>query len=129
MLLSLKPICPANKVRNCGTGIIFLQYCQSESEKTLLNTEIAIPPKFWHKKVRRIQDTLPKEYGDAKSLNEEVYRMYSVAEKIIQFALTTNIAYPVSFVKKTFNPKFDVSSLNDLKQKVSDPIKAWAELD
>jgi hypothetical protein len=61
-----------------------------------LNTEIAIPPKFWHKKIRRIQDTLPKEYGDAKSLNEEVYRMYSVAEKIIQFALTNKVSDPVA---------------------------------
>jgi site-specific recombinase XerD len=122
MLLPLKPICPANKIRRCGTSLIFLQYCKSDSEKTLLNTEIAIPPKFWHKKIRRIQDTLPKEYGDAKSLNEEVYRMYSVAEKIIRFALTNNTPDPVAFVKKTFTPNFDVNSLADLKQKEADPI-------
>jgi site-specific recombinase XerD len=122
MLLPLKPICPASKIRKCGTSLIFLQYCKSESEKTLLNTEIAIPPKFWHKKLKRIQDTLPKEYGDAKSLNEEVYRMYIVAEKIIQFALINKTPDPVAFVKKTFTPKFDVSSLADLKQKDSDPI-------
>jgi site-specific recombinase XerD len=87
-----------------------------------LNTEIAIPPKFWHKKIRRIQDALPKEYGDAKSLNEEVYRMYAVAEKIIQFALTNKIPNPVAFVKKKFSPKFEVSGLNNLKPKESDPI-------
>jgi integrase len=122
MLLPLKPICTASKIRRCGTSLIFLQYCKSESEKTLLNTGIAIPPKFWHKKTGRIQDTLPKEYGDVKSLNEEVYRMYSIAEKIIRFASTNKISDPVAFIKKTFSPTFDVSSLDDLKPKETDPF-------
>jgi hypothetical protein len=87
-----------------------------------LNTEIAIPPKFSHKKIRRIQDSLPKVYGDARLLNEEVYRMYAVAEKIIHFALTNKIPDPVAFVKKTFTPKFEVKNLNDLKPKEADPI-------
>lgn len=122
MLLPLKPICSASKIRKCGTSLIFLQYCKSESDKTLLNTEIAIPQKFWHKKLRRIQNTLPKDYGDVNLLNEEVYRMYGLAEKIIQFALTNNIADPVAFVKKTFTPAFDVSSLQSLKPKDSNVV-------
>lgn len=122
MLLPLKPICPASKVRRCGTSLIFLQYCKSESEKTLLNTGIAIPPKFWNRKTARIQDTLPKEYGDAKSLNEEVYRLYSIAEKIIQFALTNKTPDPITFIKQTFNPKFEVIRLNDMKFKEAEPI-------
>ena len=93
-LLPLKSICPASKVRSCGTSLVFLQYCKSESEKTLLNSGIAVPPKLWNKKTGRIQD-MPKEYGDAKSLNEEVYRLYSIAEKMIQFALTDKIPDPI----------------------------------
>ncbi len=50
MLLLLQPICPLSKVRKDGTSIIFLQYYRSEHDKTLLNTEIAIPAKFWNKK-------------------------------------------------------------------------------
>lgn len=122
MLLPLKPICPAGKVRKCGTSLVFLQYCKSESEKTLLNTGIAVPPKFWNNKTARIQDTLPKEYGDPKSLNEEVYRLYSIAEKIIQFALTNKIPDPIAFIKQTFTPKFEVSRLNDVKFKEVDAI-------
>ena len=68
MLLPLKPICPASKVRRDCTSIIFLQYCKSENEKTLLNTEIAIPPKYWNKKLSRVIDDLPVEYGVLKSL-------------------------------------------------------------
>jgi hypothetical protein len=44
MLLPIKLICPKNKVRKDGTSIIFIQYCGSDNKKTLLNTEIAIPP-------------------------------------------------------------------------------------
>lgn len=119
MLLPLKAICPANKVRRCGTSLIFLQYCKSESDKTLLNTEMAIPPKFWHRKLRRIQDNLPSEFGNAKALNEELYRMYNVAERIIQFALNNKIPDTVAYVKKTFCPSFDVRSLQNLKTKDS----------
>lgn len=119
MLLPLKPICPASKVRRCGTNLIFLQYCKNESDKTLLNTEIAIPPKFWHRKLQRIQTNLPPEYGDAKSLNEEVYRMFGAAEKIIEFAISNKLPDPVAFVKKTFNPAFDISDLQSLKPKDS----------
>jgi len=117
MLLPLKPICSSGKVRKCGTSLIFLQYCKSESDKTLLNTEIAIPPKYWHKKLRRIQDTLPAEYGNSKFFNEELYRMFGVAEKIILFALNNGLPDPVAFAKQTFTPTFDVTTLQKLQPK------------
>ncbi len=46
----IKPIRPNRKVRRDGTCIIFLQYCYSTTKRTLLNTEITIPPKFWSSK-------------------------------------------------------------------------------
>ena len=73
MLLPIKPICPVAKMRQNGTSIIFLQYCQGPDRKTLLNTEIAIPPKFWNKKLNRVTDDLPTEYGTAKSVNLEIH--------------------------------------------------------
>ncbi len=44
MLLPIKPICPKNKVRRDGTGLVFVQYCGADNKKLLLNTKIAIPP-------------------------------------------------------------------------------------
>ncbi len=66
MLLLLQPICPLSKVRKDGTSIIFLQYYRSEHDKTLLNTEIAIPAKFWNKKSKRVSDDLPEEHVTLK---------------------------------------------------------------
>ena len=36
MLLPIKPICPALKVRTNGTSFIFLQYCYSQRHRTKL---------------------------------------------------------------------------------------------
>jgi hypothetical protein len=50
MLLPIKAICDRKKIRKDGTCLVFIQYCCSADRKTLLNTEIAIPPSYWHKK-------------------------------------------------------------------------------
>ena len=42
MLLPIKPICSASKIRRDGTSLIFIQYCLNTENKTLLNTEIGI---------------------------------------------------------------------------------------
>ncbi len=74
MLLPIKPICSASKMRRDGTSLIFIQYCESAENKTLLNTAIAIPPNYWNKKPNRISDTLPKGFGKADELNKELQR-------------------------------------------------------
>ena len=117
MLLPIKPICPANKARKDGTSIIFLQYCKSEEDKTLLNTGIAIPPRFWNKKLKRVADDLPAEYGIAENINLEIHRMYRIAEDIIKFAVRKSYPDPVQFVKNTFSPLYDISRLETEKPK------------
>jgi len=59
MLLPITPICSQSKVRKDGTSLVFIQYCKNADDKTLLNTEIAIPPNFWHKKLKRIIAIFP----------------------------------------------------------------------
>jgi site-specific recombinase XerD len=111
MLLPIKPICNAAKVRRDGTSLIFIQYCFNSDNKTLLNTEIAIPPNYWHKKLNRIVEDLPSQYGKAGDLNKELQRQIRLAEDIIHFALECKLKNPVSFVKKSFAPHFDIDSL------------------
>jgi phospholipid N-methyltransferase len=59
MLLPLKTFCSATKVLRDGTSLIFIQYCKSETNKTLLNTGIGIPFNYWNKKLGRIAGNLP----------------------------------------------------------------------
>lgn len=115
MLLPLKPICERKDMRRDGTSLVYIQYCYSSEHRTNLNTEIAIPPDHWVKKTQRIANTLPESFGDFQALNEEINRMYRMAEDIISFAIKNNIADRVSFVKKTFTPKFDVSTIQKME--------------
>jgi site-specific recombinase XerD len=111
MLLPIKPICSASKMRRDGTSLIFIQYCESAENKTLLNTEIAIPPTCWNKKLTRIADALPKGFGKADELNKELQRQIRLAEDIISYALTKKFPDPVEFAKNTFTPDFDLNQL------------------
>lgn len=111
MLLPIKPICSASKMRRNGTSLIFIQYCQSAENKTLLNTEIAIPPNLWNKKLERIAENLPTSFGIANNLNKEIQRQIRLAEDIISYALANKIADPVQFVKSTFKINFDIRTL------------------
>lgn len=122
MLLPIKPICDKNKIRKDGTSLIFLQYCFSAESKTLLNTEIAIPPNCWHKKLHRVRDDTPSSYGSVTELNNEINRQLRLAEDIITFALKHSEESPVAFVKKTFHSQFDITSLkkDDFQKLVKD---------
>lgn len=113
MLLPIKPICSASKMRRDGTSLIFLQYCFSADNKTLLNTGISIPPNYWHKKLNRILDDLPFRYGKAADLNKQLLRQIRLAEDIISFGMENKIVNPVAFVREKFKPDFDFSDLNN----------------
>ncbi len=127
MLLPLKPICPSNKIRKDGTSIIFLQYCKSEADKTLLNTSLSIPPKYWHKKLQRVADDLPLQYGDYKQINAELNRMFRIAEDIITNAIENDVVDTVQFLKQTFKPDFDVANLKS--DKIKHVVRQKANLD
>ncbi|MDQ6763081.1 MAG: site-specific integrase [Bacteroidota bacterium] len=77
----------------------------------MLNTEIAIPPNYWHKKLNRITDDLPGQYGKVGDLNKELQRQIRLAEDVISFGLEWKVKDPVAFVKKKFTPFFDIASL------------------
>jgi hypothetical protein len=55
-----------------STRLIFIQYCENAENKALLNTEIAIPPNYWDKKLKRISDVLQKGFGKSDELNKEL---------------------------------------------------------
>lgn len=114
MLVSLTPICSASKIRRDGTSLVFLQYCKNESEKTLLNTRIAIPPAYWFKKGHYISNKLPCEFGTAANLNAEIRRQLRVAEDILTYTIENKIEDSVSFIKKIFTPDFDLSKLSKI---------------
>lgn len=105
-------------MRRDGTSLVYIQYCYSSEHRTNLNTEIAIPPDHWIKKTQRVANTLPESFGDFQALHEEINRMYRMAEDIISFALKNKIADKVAFVKKTFNPKFDVATIQKAESAV-----------
>lgn len=111
MLLPLKLICDAKKIRRDGTTLIYIQYCFSTERRTLLNTEIGIPPTFWNKRKLCISKELPPNYGDSPRLNEDLRRMYRIAEDIISYAIANKIEDISNFAKKTFHPRFDVHTL------------------
>ena len=121
MLLTIKPISDRSKVRKDGTGLIFILYCYSSENKILLNTGIAIPPNYWHKKLNRIVEDLPIQYGKAGDLNKELLRQVSIAEDIISFALESKVTDPVAFTRKTYKPDFDLALLE--KEKIEEPDK------
>ena len=114
MLLPISLICAPKKVRRDGTSLVFIQYCLNESNKTLLNTGIAIPPNFWNKKLKRVTDKLPDQFGKPDELNSELKRQVRLAEDIITYALKRDMTDPVRFVKVTFTPDFDLSGLDKI---------------
>jgi site-specific recombinase XerD len=111
MLLPIRPICNRKKIRKDGTSLIQIQYCFSAERKTLVNTGIAIPPNFWTKKSLCISDKLPSSFGQVNALNIELKRLVRIAEDILAYALNNGVPDPVSFLKKTFKPDFELSNL------------------
>jgi integrase len=111
MLLPIKAICSKSKIRKDGTSIIFLQYCGAENQRVLLNTEIAIPPAYWSRRHRCVTENLPEQYGIPIKINERVVEMQRKAEDIVSYGIKHNISDILGFVKATFHPNFDLSTL------------------
>lgn len=115
MLIPVKPICEAKNVRRDGTSIIFIQYCYCSEKRTSLNTEIAIPPKYWVKKNLSVSKDLPTEYGDFESLNEKLKLMLRAVEDLIDLADKQGVSNKGAFVKQAFKPNVDVEALGKNK--------------
>jgi hypothetical protein len=123
MLLPIKPVCKTNKVRKDGTSIVSIQYCLDSEKRTLLNTGIAIPPKFWHKKRLFISDEMPLSFGDANQLNEKLKYLIRRAEDIVSFAVRKKIVDPIPFLNNFFAQDIDIprieAKLKEEEQKTS----------
>jgi site-specific recombinase XerD len=128
MLLPIRPICNRKKIRRDGTSLIQIQYCYSAEKKTLLNTGISIPPIFWVRKSLSISDKLPLSFGSAQVLNAELKRKLRITEDIVEYAIQNNIIDPVAFVKETFTPDVDISTLGQ-KAAQQDVEKPTVNLD
>lgn len=118
MMLPIKPICSASKMRRDGTSIIFIQYCESAENKTLLNTEIAIPYNYWNKKLKRISGALPKGFGKAEELNKELQRQIRLAEDIISYALAKKFPDLLNLLRTLSHLTSILSTLKSLLKKV-----------
>ena len=107
MLLPLKAICDPKKARRDGTSLIYIQYCYTSENRTLLNTEIAIPAKHWNKRKLCISPDLPTTYGDYEHLNNELTRQHRLIEDLITQAQCAGIENILGFVKDTFTPSLE----------------------
>ncbi len=99
----IKLIQKKSAVRKDGTGIIFIQYCYSADERTLLNSGIAIPPNFWNKKTSRISEKLPDHYGHVQALQSQLIRLMRKAEDMVTYALRKKNISPLKFLKDNFH--------------------------
>lgn len=74
MLLPLKAKISKKPRKKDGKSIVVYQYCYSSTNRTNLETGIAIPLKYWNAKRQCISDSMPMEYGNAIELNQELLR-------------------------------------------------------
>ncbi len=85
-------------VRKDGTCIVFLLYCYNSKQKPLVDTGVAIPPKYWNAASKTISSTLPASYGVHAELQETLFRKKRRAEDLIDEAKKRGIN-PAKFVK------------------------------
>lgn len=124
-MLPVKLICSANRIHTDGTASIFIQYCYSPTQKTILNTNVKIPPAHWNKKLRCVANNLPPTYGTAASINEKLIKYVRVTEDLINYAVKTDIIEKGNFVKEKFALIMSDESclLNFSIGNVTEPIK------
>jgi len=106
MFLPIKVILD-RRPRKDGTAVISIQYCFSSDKRTLLFTGLAVPPRYWNKRLLRISPDLPAEHGQAEVLNGRLQKMIRVAEDIVTYALDQKIEDPVKFLKKKWSPELE----------------------
>ncbi len=107
--------------RKDGTAVISIQYCFSSDKRTLLFTGLAVPPRYWNKRLLRISPDLPPEYGCAEQMNLQLQKMVRKAEDIVSFALEQKMEDPVDFLKKLWHPDFETATLSERAKQLAKP--------
>ena len=120
MKLPLRTLC-GKRTRNDGLSPIYIQYCYSSNRRTILNTKLYVPPKYWNKKGQCFSDKLPLEYGDAVKLNIELRRLVRMAEDIISFGIEKRKLNIIEFVRSTFNPDLTTIAFNEMEGNLAIP--------
>ena len=114
MLLPIKPICERKVVCRDGTCLIHIQYCYSSVKRTIVNTQLSIPPNYWNKSAFVFLTSCQHGLGTSTILiNSELDRMIRLTEDIVSYATRNKIEDRGGFVK-TFKPDFDISTFNKL---------------
>lgn len=102
MSLPIKLICRKNKVRKDGSAPIFIQYCHSSDKRTLLKTDVSIPPSYWNRKSSRISKDLPTMYGKVEELEILLRDQLRKAEDLVLKAQRSGLD-PIDFLKAHFH--------------------------
>ena len=90
-------------MRKNGTSLIFIQYCFTSEERTLLNTGIANPPNYWNRKQGRVSRDLPSKFGEVEKHEVKLNELLRRAEDLINYALKGNRSSPMNFLKSNFH--------------------------
>lgn len=126
MQFPVKPL--YKRVRVDGTTKIYIQYCYNSETRTLLDTGIIIPVKYWDKKNSCISKGLPPIYGNRDNLNREISRLIGIVQDLLLIARRRKIPYPLDFIKKSFQPDLDEKSLKEKENNV-DSLNPYINLD
>ena len=103
MNLPVKPVCKTGKIRKDGTASIGIQYCFTSEKRALLDSGLAIPPKYWNRRRECISDNLPEIYGSPSELNQRLNQELRKAEDIISLAFKRHET-PLDFFKLYYKP-------------------------
>nr|WP_262697041.1 Arm DNA-binding domain-containing protein [Chitinophaga alhagiae] len=106
-------MCRTKRMHEDGTATVFMQYCYTAEQRTLLHTGIKIPPAYWNKKQRCISDELPSEVGNHEELNIELRRQFRIAEDLVTHAIRNKMPDKGAFVRKTFTPSLVITSVEE----------------
>ena len=85
MLLPIKLLYD-QRPRKDGTNAICIQYCYQPDKRTLSNTEIYIPSRFWNRKLSIISNELPEIYGNTVWIT-----VYFIKDHRISFSLYPSV--------------------------------------
>jgi len=111
MKIPIKPLCEHKRLRADGTSNIYFQWFHDGEHRIFLNTGIAIPPQYWNKRHECISDTLPCEYGQPDSINEEIDRQLALAKELIKLAKDQKVVKVGAYVKRNYRPDLDLGAL------------------
>jgi hypothetical protein len=107
MKIPIKPLCEQKRLRADGTSNIYFQWFHDGEHRIFLNTEISIPPQYWNKRHECVIETLPSEYGEPGSLNEEIDRQLLLVKGLIKLAKDQKVLKPGPYVKRNYRPDLD----------------------